>query len=107
MELTIQHGKPNSPFFLVVYPKRTYSEPRIDTKELPIIELQDPDHPDQILKANLWDIWSFNEEQFMEMNGLARLAYGCTPAKLKDKLLQKFPELLNEFKVEYWLLKSI
>ena len=107
MIINIKHGRPNSSFFIVAYPKCNYDEPRIDTKEKPNVELEDPDDATKIIKAQLWDIWTMEEKDFKNCDGLARLAYGCSAEFLKKNMMEKYPQLNKEFIVEYWLLKRL
>jgi hypothetical protein len=107
MTIQIEHRKPDSPFFLVAYPKCKHDGLLIDSGLHPIIELKDPKNSDNVCMAELWDIWTFEEKDFIAMNGLARLAYGCNAGYLKNEMIKKYPQLGENFIVEYWLLKTI
>jgi len=108
MVIKIQHGPPNSSYFLIVQPKRKYDKPRIGTSDIPFVEMTDPKGIKELLEAKLIDMWSIHlDEDFERMNGLALLAYGIPAAELKKNLLLKYPELNANPVIEYWLLKRL
>jgi len=104
MELTIKHGISNSQYLIIAQPKRRYDEPRIDVRH--IVYLEDPKTGDKI-KTEMHDYWTANESQFETLKALALLAYGWPIDKLKAELIKKYPELQQNFIIEYWLLKRI
>jgi hypothetical protein len=105
MELTIKHGISKNEFFLIAQPKRRYEESRLGADK-PIITLEDPKTGNPI-KTELYEYWTATSEQFEEMNALALLAYGWPAKQLKQHLVNKYPELNENFVVEYWLLKRL
>jgi hypothetical protein len=105
MIIEIEHGLPNSTFFLIVQPIKTYSEPKIgDGKNKTIVDLKHPT-TGEIARAELCAVCKTDENDFMHMEIFSRLAYGCSPAYLLKNLIAKYPELAKKFEVEYWLLK--
>lgn len=105
MTIKIKHGIPKHPYFIIAQPKRSYEESRTSENK-PIIELTDPITND-LIKAELQDYWTVPADDFESMRALALMAYGYHPADLKQKLLEKYPELRQNFIIEYWLLKRI
>jgi hypothetical protein len=107
MIIEIDHGLPQSKFFLIIQPRKQYDEPKIpETGSRNIVELKDI-NTGQVTKAELCGICSISEYDFMNMEIFSRLAYGCSPVFLKKQLIKRYPELEKEFAAEYWLLKLI
>ncbi len=106
MEIEIKHGISTNKFIVIVQPKRRYQEARLSDEKRTIVILEDPKTGNKV-KTELYDYWTVQEGDFEEMNGLAYLAYGWPANELKPLLLKQYPELRNNFIVEYWLLKRI
>lgn len=106
MLIKIQHGIPQSNYFIIAQPKREYNEPRIGIKDATMVKMTDPKSKEPT-DAILVDTWTMEMKELEEMNSLALLAYGITGAQLKTLMLQKYPELNQNSKVEYWLMKRL
>lgn len=106
MTITINHGSPNTPFFMVAFPKRQYTEPRgCDGKTT--ITLVDEKAKTNIIAA-FFGCYEVEISDFHKYNSYARLAYGISATELKTALLKKYPELNSPGAiVEYWILKRI
>jgi|WetSurMetagenome_2_1015567.scaffolds.fasta_scaffold485747_2 hypothetical protein len=108
MNIQIKHGIPNHNFFIVAQPKRSYDEARIGTENKPIVTLTDPKNPENIISAELYDYWTISSErEFIEMDGFSFMAYGVSATVLKSQLMERYPELRQNFIIEYWLLRKI
>ena len=105
--IQVKHGKPNSPFFIIIHPKRDWNFIRFSDTDFTIVELIDPRDSTKVIKAELHTFWDINEQSFFNLAGLCKLAYERTPEDLYPILLNKYPELKNKFELEYWLLKRI
>lgn len=107
MTISIAHGEPQTPYFIIAQLRREYKEPRIDRKDKPIIELNDPITKKKT-KAELVDICTVhNEETFNRLSILSLLAYGVYPDQLKTSLLNRYPQLKENFECEFWILKRL
>ena len=106
MTITINHGEPVSPFFLIAFPKREYPEPRGNDGKT-TIQLKDEKNK-KVINAAFFGSFDIPIEEFSTRTGLARLAYGVEAPILKEALLKKYPELNKPGAiVEYWILKRI
>lgn len=106
MTISITHGQPQTPFFLIAFPKREYNEPRgCDGKT--IIQLKDEKNK-TVTNARFFGSYDIPIEEFSSRTGLALLAYGVEAPLLEKALLKKYPELHNPGAiVEYWILKKV
>ena len=108
MTIEINHGIPQSQFFFIAQPKRLYDEPKlVESGPKTIVEFMDPQTGEHLMKAELWDICTMNEYDFLHTSMLGRAAYGCPPQFLKEEMIKRYPELEKEFTIEYWLLKRL
>jgi hypothetical protein len=104
MTITIDHGLPNSPYFLIAQPKRSYDEPRGCNGET-IVNLQ---FNKQIIKTAYFSCLQFDIREIQNYNAISLLAYGINAEKLKEELIKKYPELEKPGAlVEYWILKRV
>lgn len=103
MNIKISQELPKQDFFLLAQPKATYPENRSNQS---IVTITDP-YSKNVIKAQFYDMWTVDEHDFDHMSGFALLAYGIEPFKLKEKLIEDYPQLKKNFIVEYWLLKKI
>lgn len=104
MILTVNQSEPDSPYFLVAMPKRSYDEPR-GYDGSTIVELRDKG---QVTKAAFYGYFEVSMFEFEMFDSYARIAYGVSAKTVKSQLLKKYPELNNPgAKVEYWILKRI
>jgi len=106
MKLNVNHGIPASPYFMIVQPLRRYEEPLLYNPQKVIVELSDPKSKENI-NAELFSVWTFDEQTFEKANDFALLTYGVSASQLKNVLLDKYPELKKDFRVQYWLLKRL
>lgn len=107
MTISIPHGAPQTPFFIIAQPRREYKEPRIDRIDTPIIELTDPVSKDKF-RAELVDICTVHdEESFNRLSVFSLMAYGLYPHQLKPDLIKRYPQMKDKFEIEYWILKRL
>lgn len=105
MQLTINHGTPNSSFFTIAIPKKGYDEPRVEG--LTKIVLKDETEKKEIICIYHGAI-DIPVTQLQYNSALARLAYGVKADYLKEKMLEKYPELCKpDAIVEFWILKRV
>lgn len=97
---------PVTSYFIIAQPKCKYDEPRIDRVDKPIVTLNDAKKK-KAYQAELIDLWTVEEKDFDAMNAISLMAYGMTASKLKVHMLEKYPQLKEEFEIEYWLLKRL
>jgi hypothetical protein len=106
MEITITHGEPKTPFFMIAFPKRSYDIPR-GCDGSTIIQLQD-DKNNKTIRAAYFGCFEFNMADLQNRDAISRLAYGVKGDYLKQNLMNKYPELRHEQAVvEFWILKRI
>jgi len=114
--IQINHGKPQHEYFTICLPaseipygKRVNWDKREDFEPL-VYEMKNPKDPEDIMQAELIDVWTgfnLNDPEGETMNALAIASYGLPMEKLKHVLLKKYKELKANPKVEFLLLKQL
>lgn len=104
MEIEIKQGIPKHNFFVVAVPKVTFEEPLVPGQtKVKMVNPSTNEITDAVYVAH-WD--KMDEKEFSIANSFCILAYGCSPRFIVPKLLDQYPDLKENFSVQYWLLKK-
>ena len=103
--ININHGLPQSPYFVIAQVKKTYGFARTEGDST-IVNLTDP-KTKQPIKATLEGVWTMDKKEFLRSKAFSLLAYGCDPSHIYKGIMDKNPDLKDGFEVEYWLLKKM
>lgn len=107
--MTINHGIPEHPYFIIAQPP-SVAGPSVEMIkpdfEKPVFELKDP-KTNLVVKAELQDIWVMKVTDVTGCNSFCLLAYGIEAKKLIGVLMKRYPEIEQKQKIHFLLLKKL
>lgn len=109
--LTLNHGIPQSEFFLIATPdsgRPIYEYVSIEKDAaLKQITLKDPKTGEENV-AEIHDMWRFKvDKDGHAINAWSKLAYGISGPKLVNKLKSTFPGFSKNLIIDFLLLKKL
>ncbi|PXX96885.1 hypothetical protein DF185_19795 [Marinifilum breve] len=114
--IQLQHARPNHDYFTICLPASDtpYGErvnwDKKEDFEAPVYEMTNPKNPEEIIRAELVDVWTrfdLNGPEGETMNAFAIASYGLPMKKLRHQLIEKYDILKTNSEVEFLLLKQV
>jgi hypothetical protein len=103
MKDLIFHAIPQHDYFAIAVPQ-SWLKKSIDSSGDTVI-LKDPKSSIE-KRCEIMEMWSFTLDEFSMMNAFSLLTYGIPAAKMVNILRAKYPEINDENKVRFILLKK-